>query len=532
MGAPSSAASRSRVLHVVVLADDLVCDEIHQQVATGFSIPKDEQPEVIAWLVCGALLGGLVGWMFAAELFAVDVRTGAYSLALSSFGQGALVGVPLALLVMAIGMRVYASRAQPRTHRAISVGSSVANDIVLFGVGAPVQHTLFDHRQGAYFLDLPSHTHGKISLGRRTVTVEQLRRRFGRGDKLRIRLDPRAKGKLKVGDSTILFQFAPPRPATVRLPFPLDLRPTLEQMLSRRDQLSLAASVGILGSYFFWVSTTEVDHTFDPDDIDERFVKAMGIVKRPDEPEKKETEEDELAQEDEEKPEEKKDEPKPEPKLDKKLDSKPQKFSEQAVKQARNVGIARVLGTYGGPGEGTVLDVIESTENNLGDLFAQGMTTTMLADGGDITPFVPGGEGISLRGTAVETTGLTTAEGPELDKRNDKMERKINARTKASKTDVFGDVDKNALKAYINRRTSALRSCYEKALRTQPDLAGKMSYVIDISMMGNVTGVRVTEDTLGVSSVRVCTEAKIKGWRFPKGEDTAEISFSVVFSGG
>jgi outer membrane biosynthesis protein TonB len=311
-----------------------------------------------------------------------------------------------------------------------------------------------------------------------------------------------------------------------RLAFPLDLKPTFEQMLSRRDQLSLAASLGILGSYFFWVSTTEVDDTFDVDDIDDRFKVAMGIVKE--KPEEEEQEKDELAQKDEEKEEEKE---KPEPKPEKKLDKKPEKFSDAAMAKARNVGIARVLGTYGGPGEGTVFDVIESTENNLGDLFAQGMTTTMLADGGDITPFVPGGEGISLRGTAVDNAGLTTAEGPEL-ARNDKMERKITAKTKTTSTDVFGDVDKNALRAYINRRTSALRSCYEQALRTQPNVAGKMRYVIDISTMGSVTGVRVMEDTLGVPSVKTCTMAKIKGWRFPKGEDTAEVDFSVVFSGG
>lgn len=494
---------------MLVLADGLVCDEIHHEERVPFTVPVDERGEVGGWIGASILFGALVGYLL----------------------ESYLVGFFVAAAVFPLGLLVYLARARPRTHRSISVGSSVVNDVVLFGVSAPIAHTIFDYRGGVYFLDLPTHVAGKLSLGRRTASVEQLRRKFGRGDKLRIRLDPRAKGKLRVGDSTILFQFAPPKPAPKRLPFPLDLKPSLEQMFSRRDQVSLAASLGILGSYFFFVATTEVEDSFDVDEIDERFVKAMGLVEKPEEPEKQ-TEEDELAQEDEEKPEEKKDEPKPEPKLDKKLDSKPSKFSDAAMKQARNVGIARVLGTYGGPGEGTVLDIIDSTENNLGDLFAQGMTTTMLADGGDITPFIPGGEGISLRGSAVETEGFATAEGPELDKRADKMERKVTGKTKASKTDVFGDVDKNAMKAYINRRTSALRSCYEKALRTQPDLAGKMSYVIDISTMGNVTSVRVTEDTLGVPSVRACTEAKIKGWRFPKGEDEAEIDFSVVFSGG
>ena len=72
----------------------------------------------------------------------------------------------------------------------------------------------------------------------------------------------------------------------------------------------------------------------------------------------------------------------------------PEKFSAKAIAQARNVGIARVLGTYGGPGEGTVFDVIQSTENNLGELFAAGMTRVVDADGNEVSGFVPGGEPI------------------------------------------------------------------------------------------------------------------------------------------
>jgi hypothetical protein len=428
-----------------------------------------------------------------------------------------------------VGILIYRTRSAPWVSKSISVGSSYANDLVLFGRRAPQAHTLFDHRQGAYFLDIPAGARGKISLGKKAASIGQLRRKFGRGDKLRIRLAPKAKGQLHLGESTIVFHFDKPKIPPVRQPFPLQFKPSIEQMLSRRDQISLATSAAMLGSYFIYVASAEVDDTFDADDIDERFVQAMGLANRPDEPKVEEEEEDELAQEDEEK-EEEKDEEKPKPKPDKKLDDKPEKFSQAAMKQARNVGIARVLGTYGGPGEGTVLDVIDSTENNLGDLFAQGMTSTMLADGGDISPFVPGGEGISLHGSTVESTGLTTSSGPELDK-DDKRERKIKARTKAKDTNIFGDVDKNAMKAYINRRTGALRSCYEKALRTQSDASGKIGYVIDISTMGNVTGVRITEDSLGIDSVKTCTIAKIKGWRFPKGEDTAEIDFSVLFSG-
>ncbi len=412
----------------------------------------------------------------------------------------------------------------------ISVGSDYRSDVVLFGSSAPPQHQLFDYRQGAYFLDLPAHVRGKVSMGRKSFTIGSLRKRFAKGDKLRVKLSPRAKGKLLIGDSTILFQFSKPKVLPPRLPFPVQFKPRIDQFWGRRELSTMAVSALGLGSYFTWAANAEYDSGFDLDEIDERFVRAMGLVEKPDEPEIPEEEEDDaLAEEDEDKEEEIKEKPKPEPK---KLDKKPEKFSKQAMKQARNVGIARVLGTYGGPGEGSVLDVIESTENNLGDLFAQGMTTTMLADGGAITPFVPGGEGISLGGSMAGTEGFDMGEGPALEKKQDKRERKVKARTKATKTDVFGDVDKKGVRAYINRRTGALRYCYEKALGPRPGLAGKMTYTIAISTMGNVTSVAIEEDTVGDGSVKACTQAKIKGWRFPQAEDSAEVTFSVVFSGG
>lgn len=413
----------------------------------------------------------------------------------------------------------------------VSVGSDYRSDVVLFGSKAPRHHGLFDYRQGAFFLDVPPNARGKVSMGRKAFTIGGLRKRFGQGDKLRIKLNARAKGKLLLGDSTLIFQFAAPKKLPPRLPFPVQFKPRVEQLIGRRELSTLAASALGLGSYFTWAATAEYDSSFSVDDIDERFVRAMDLVEEKEEEEvtDAEEEEDALAEEDEEKEKEIEDKPKPEPK---KLDKKPEKYSAAAVKQARNVGIARVLGTYGGPGEGTVLDVIEGTENDLGDLFAQGMTTTMLADGGAITPFVPGGEGISLGGSMAGTEGFDLGEGPALENKVEKRERKVKGRAKTTKTNVFGDVDAKGVKAQIARRTSALQYCYNAVLRTRPDLAGKMSYTISISKMGSVTSVVIEEDTVGDPKVKACTQAKIRGWRFGTQEDSGEVNFTVVFSGG
>ncbi len=411
----------------------------------------------------------------------------------------------------------------------ISMGSDYRSDVVLFGSKAPLRHQLFDYRAGVYYLDLPPHVRGKVSLGRKSFTIGSLRKRFAVGDKLRVKLSARAKGKLLIGDSTVMFQFDRPKKLPPLLPFPIQFKPRVDQFWGQRELSTMAVSALGLGSYFTWAAFAEYDNSFDMDDIDQRFVDAMGLVEEKEEPVIEEEEEDDaLAEEDEEKAKEVKDKPKPE----KKLEKKPEKFSKQAMKQARNVGIARVLGTYGGPGEGTVMDVIESTENDLGGLFAQGMTTTMLADGGAITPFVPGGEGISLGGSVVDTEGFDLGEGPELDKKEKKRERKVRGRAKATKTSVFGDIDGKGVKAQINRRMSALQYCYNAVLDSKPGLSGKMTFTIGLSTMGSVTTVAIEEDTVGDPKVKTCATAKIKGWRFGKQEDSGEVTFSVVFSGG
>jgi len=415
----------------------------------------------------------------------------------------------------------------------VSVGTSHNADVVVFGKNAPPKHQLFDVRQGAYFLDLPPQARGKVRVGKKAVSVKKLRARYGKGNTCRIKLDARAKGKLRIGQTTLVFQFGKPKPIPPKLPFPAIFKASVFAMVGALFVYSQLAAAGILGPFFVWANFAEIPEK-DEMDIEERFLVAVGRKpaedKKDEEPEEEEEMDDELAEEDEDLVEVK---DKPKPDVTKKLSEKPQKFSKAAVKQARSVGVARVLGTYGGDGPGTVFDVIQSTENRLGDLAAAGMTTTVEANGplGDLAPI--GGDGIDLHGQLTQTKGFDTGDGPAVDAGVKKRERKIKGRAKAKGTSAAGGGDKKAIKATIKHRTSALQHCYNKALRTQPDLSGKMSFAIVINVMGSVTSVVVEEDTLGNAGVKACTKAKIKGWRFPMNgaEEGADVSFSVVFSG-
>lgn len=411
----------------------------------------------------------------------------------------------------------------------VTAGAALDSDILLFGRNVPKRHTLFDYKQGQYFIDLPPSARGRISMRGRVATVPELRRRFGgQGGTVRVRLDASAKGKLRFGETTVYFRFARPAPRPPVLPFPEDLKPGVFTMYTGLDLTTLVLAFLLLGPYFIWSSIQPIDPEFEPE-VDDRFKIVMGVYEEKEEKvEDEETDEETLAQEDEEKEKEQDDE---EEKPDtKKLDKKPEQISDKARAQARGVALARALGTYGGEGEGSVFDIIQSTENRLDDVFAEGMGIGD-ADGGDFGSLMPGAEGMGRSGEILDTKGFdASSEGPEVAALK-KLEKKVKVRAKD--TQVDGDVDKKVVKAVLRRKMSALQNCYSKALRTRPGITGRIAYSITISVMGTVTRVDIEDDTLRDAGVAECTKMRIRGWRFPSegAEEPSDLSFSVVFSG-
>ena len=209
-------------------------------------------------------------------------------------------------------------------------------------------HNLFEYGpDGAYTLVLPPWTGGVLSLrGRATKVADLWRKQARRGAKdgpLRLRLDPTAKGKLVFGETALLFQFAPPAPPVRKDPFPQEYRARVFAGFTRFDMATLLSGLLILGPYFIWAASKPIDPTIEPE-IDERFLRVMGVPPKKEkepEPEEKDDEEKLLAVEDDEKKKEK------DPEIVDKMISPSKSFSKEAIAKARGVGVARVLGTYG-----------------------------------------------------------------------------------------------------------------------------------------------------------------------------------------
>lgn len=88
------------------------------------------------------------------------------------------------------------------------------------------------------------------------------------------------------------------------------------------------------------------------------------------------------------------------------------------------------------------------------------------------------------------------------------------------------------IRSAIKKHTSSLQHCYEKGLRRDPTLAGKVTVLLEVGMDGSVTAAKFESNTVADKAVSRCMLSKIKGWTFaPQQDQLNEISFSVVFSG-
>jgi hypothetical protein len=90
---------------------------------------------------------------------------------------------------------------------------------------------------------------------------------------------------------------------------------------------------------------------------------------------------------------------------------------------------------------------------------------------------------------------------------------------------------KDIARRILRRARHQMRYCYERALKRDPKLAGKLSLDVRISSTGAVRNVVQTGATIPSDGVRDCVKRLVKRLRFPRPEaTTAELSIAVRFT--
>ncbi len=84
---------------------------------------------------------------------------------------------------------------------------------------------------------------------------------------------------------------------------------------------------------------------------------------------------------------------------------------------------------------------------------------------------------------------------------------------------VKGSLDKDSVRKVIKKRTGQVRYCYERGLKKNPKLGGKVVVEFVIGKAGKVESTVLKSSELGDAQTDQCIAKKVKRWVFPKPKD-------------
>ncbi len=401
----------------------------------------------------------------------------------------------------------------------MSIGTAATNTIVVPVSNLPAAFTLFDDRAGQYTLNFTKDMDGKVTVNGVEMTLADA---VARGvaqpsrDGFALPLNESMRGRVALREVSVLFQFVAAPVEAAKPELPLEIRGSVLRQVDRFFASILVASIAVhLGcAGYIRAQPMPEQPELELDQLPDRFVKAMMPVevKPPPEPDKpddtqKQPDKQETAQKKGEKP----------PTGDKAA-------MQKAVAKA---GLLKVIGGVGGAG---AFEDVLGNSNAMGDVAAAlagasgvGVATAeALAAGGpkggiagsaagigDLGTSGGGNVALAEKGAAVVRPSLTM-QAPEIEST---------------------EVDRDKLAAFVRARKTAITACYEKELKRNPSLKGKVVVRFSITRSGKTSDIDIEENTTGNEAVAACIRTTIRGWVFPfKPESEVPVAYPFVFS--
>lgn len=408
----------------------------------------------------------------------------------------------------------------------VTVGQDAKNTIVVPASNLPPSFAVFEHKANQYALCFTETMEGRVRVGDADVDFGSLRAQGlakKRGTTWVLPLNEQAKGKISLGEVTLLFQFVNPPPEPPKPELPPMVKGSFVANMDRLFLGILAASllVHFSGASCIALQPKPVEEELSLDELPDRFAKVL-IPQKIDEPKpveaKQETGDDKKEVKEEKKEVAKKEEVKP---------AGPAQKAEIQRKVASK-GLLKILGSSGSGG-GALEDVLGNTSGaaDIGAALAGAggvgvATADALGAGG------PKGGG---SGQVAGIGDLGTSGGGDVNLGTHK-DVAVKGRVTDSTPDVdSADVDPGAVARYVKARIKAIQNCYEKELKRNPTLKGKVVVRFSITPSGRVGSIEIEENTIGNEAVASCIRTYIRGWIFPMHpEDEVPVAYPFVFS--
>jgi hypothetical protein len=429
-----------------------------------------------------------------------------------------------------------------RKRENITIGQSAKNMFVVPSEALPRNWLLFQVSGDQYVAHFSDGMDARIAVGNEIISLSQLKQTGKiqkKGQSFELPLDDRSRGKITLADMTILFQFVTPPIPQPRPQLPASVRGNVTSDLDWFFTVIVAVSFAFHLSMVIYLRSVDWPRKEDPEAVPDRFVQ---MVKKPEEkkPEEKPKKVEEVKKE-EKKPEKKKEEVAVKKEEKKELTPEEaakraeQKAREDAERRARlaeqvkSTGLLKLLGANTGEG-GSIADVLGKGDVDRDQEKAfQGVGGVGVASGNDqLRGIKSGGTGSGrvanvggLRGGG-SIAGGGTGEAA--------AEKKVSGSVKSEAPAVDGELDPAMVAKEVRTRLGAIKACYERALKRNPTLSGKVVIHWTITQAGTVSGVDVESDTLGDAEVASCIKALVARWRFPApAGGSVDVSFPFVF---
>lgn len=394
----------------------------------------------------------------------------------------------------------------------VTIGLDPSNTLSIAEPNIPRRHMLLEHTSHGYKLSVLESMAGRLQIDVKTMDLAEalksgMAKKTAKG--YEILLAKESKGKITIGQSTILFQLVPPPPAPPIMQLPKELKSGMFRGFDMFFTVVLLISAllhTVLILYLNSIPYSDVDEM----QVDtERFiqvVQAEDIVM----PEEEEFEDEELS---------------------KKAGGGGGGGGTKGVKDR---GILALI-TRAGAKNGTVADLL--SDSGLGGSLEDALNSiggVRVGRAGDA------GIGSGTRGSGAGGTGSGSGVGigdiGSLGSGGSKgtgqrKERKVSAKMSTKAGGVSGKIDKAAVRSTIRRYLGGVRHCYEMQLRVDPTIKGSVRIQFTISASGQVSGCSVTSDSMGNTLISSCVCRRVQRWRFPPpDEGTVTVSYTFVFT--
>ncbi len=440
-----------------------------------------------------------------------------------------------------------------RKRETVTVGHSERNHFVIPAKILPARFDLFELRGNSYFLTFSDQMDGRVSVPSGLsdfATLKSSGKAKKKGQFWQVELTEDSRGKVVVGDSTLLFQFVTPPPIQPRPQLPAAARGGWIKSIEWPFVALVMGSFVLQFGFVIWLENRDWPLVEGWQDVPERFASLL-VEDVPTEEDidrlRRELDGDEELSDDAEEVAEdtgETNQPTKSKSTGRALSSEERAArAEEAARRAAErrarvteamsrVALAKIIGSVGS-GSGAVADVLRGGDvgGDMDEVMSQvkGVGVARGGEGGVLRK-VSGGSGDGAGGVA-DISQLRSKGGNKAVK-TEKMggERQVRAKMKrgsVSATGGSGTLSANAVRSTVGRALGGIKACYERALRRNPTLGGRVTIRFTVGGGGRVVSASASNNTIS-PAVGNCIVGRVRSLRFPPPEG-GNVTFSYPF---